>query len=98
MDRAAFGFRRAIAHGMWTKARVLATLEPVLPPAYTVDVTFRAPVYLPSTVRLRAVSRAGTATGRDTGDIRFAVTPAELDAASSARPSTHLDGTVTFTP
>lgn len=93
-----FGFRRAIAHGMWTMARVLATLEPVLPPAYTIDVTFRAPVYLPSTVRLRTVSCANTGTGRDTDDIRLTLTPAELDAASSARPSTHLDGTVTFTP
>ncbi len=30
----AFGFPRAIAHGMWTHARVLAALEGRLPPAY----------------------------------------------------------------
>jgi hypothetical protein len=45
----AFGFPRAIAHGMWTKARCLAALEP-LPDACTVDVQFRKPILLPGTV------------------------------------------------
>ncbi len=45
-----FGFPRAIAHGMWTKARCLAALEADLPDAYTVDVSFRKPILLPSTV------------------------------------------------
>ena len=44
----AFGFPRAIAHGMWTKARCLAALESTLPDAYTVDVSFRRPLLLPS--------------------------------------------------
>ena len=44
-----FGFPRAIAHGMWTKARCLAALEP-LPDAYTVDVSFRKPILLPGRV------------------------------------------------
>jgi acyl dehydratase len=44
------GFPRAIAHGMWTKARCLAALEPRLPAAHVVDVRFRRPVLLPSTV------------------------------------------------
>jgi len=48
----AFGFPRAIAHGMWVKARVLATLEGRLSPAYTVDATFKSPVLLPSTIEL----------------------------------------------
>lgn len=47
-----FGFKRAIAHGMWTKARLLAELAPRLPPAYTVQVSFGSPVLLPATVRL----------------------------------------------
>ena len=42
-----FGFPRAIAHGMWTKARCLATLEPSLPDAYEVTVEFRKPLLLP---------------------------------------------------
>ncbi|USQ76975.1 MaoC family dehydratase [Ornithinimicrobium cryptoxanthini] len=46
----AFGFPRAIAHGMWTHARALAALEGRLPPAYEVEVDFRKPVLLPSTV------------------------------------------------
>jgi acyl dehydratase len=45
-----FGFPRAIAHGMWTKARSLAALEASLPDAYTVAVEFRKPVLLPGTV------------------------------------------------
>jgi hypothetical protein len=45
-----FGFPRAIAHGMWTKARALAALEATLPDAYTVDVSFRKPILLPGRV------------------------------------------------
>ncbi|GGU94999.1 hypothetical protein GCM10010495_00560 [Kitasatospora herbaricolor] len=52
-----FGFRRAVAHGMWTKARVLEALGPELPAAVRVEVAFRAPVPLPSEVRL-GVGRA----------------------------------------
>ncbi len=43
-----FGFPRAIAHGMWTKARCLAALR--LPDAFEVSVRFTKPVLLPSTV------------------------------------------------
>ena len=45
-----FGFPRTIAHGMWSKARCLAALAPRLPAAYTVEVAFKRPVPLPSTV------------------------------------------------
>ncbi|MES2917707.1 MAG: MaoC/PaaZ C-terminal domain-containing protein [Pseudomonadota bacterium] len=45
-----FGFPRAIAHGMWTKARCLAALESKLPDAFTVDVQFKLPVLLPAKV------------------------------------------------
>jgi hypothetical protein len=50
----AFGFPRRIAHGMWSKARCLAALEGRLPPSYTVDVAFKRPILLPSTVPFRA--------------------------------------------
>ncbi len=50
----AFGFRRAIAHGMWTKARCLAELDGHLPDAYTVRVDFRSPLLLPGRARFRA--------------------------------------------
>jgi hypothetical protein len=46
----AFGFPRAIAHGMWTKARCLAALEPSLRGAYQVEVEFRKPILLPTRV------------------------------------------------
>ncbi len=50
----AFGLPRTIAHGMWTHAHALATLQPRLPDAYTVSVKFAKPVLLPSTVRFAA--------------------------------------------
>ena len=46
-----FGFRRAIAHGMWLKARCLAAFEGRLPDALTAQVEFKSPLLLPSTVR-----------------------------------------------
>jgi acyl dehydratase len=49
-----FGFPRAIAHGMWTKARCLAAFEGRLPDAYTVDVRFKLPVLLPAKVGFAA--------------------------------------------
>jgi MaoC like domain len=44
------GFPRAIAHGMWTKARCLAALQSRLPDAFAVEVRFRKPILLPGTV------------------------------------------------
>ena len=47
-----FGFPRAIATGMWTKARVAAELEPQLKQsAYTLSLGFKKPVFLPSRTR-----------------------------------------------
>ncbi|HEU4736132.1 MAG TPA: MaoC/PaaZ C-terminal domain-containing protein, partial [Solirubrobacterales bacterium] len=44
------GFQRAIAHGMWTKARCLAAIESHLPDTFSVDVRFRKPIFLPGRV------------------------------------------------
>jgi acyl dehydratase len=46
----ALGFPRQIAHGMWSKARCVATLENRLPDAVRVDVAFKKPVLLPGSV------------------------------------------------
>lgn len=51
----AFGFPRAIAHGMWTKARALAAFEGRLPDSCTVEVDFAKPLLLPSTVEFTEV-------------------------------------------
>jgi acyl dehydratase len=75
----ALGFPRAIAHGMWTKARCLAALEPRLPKAYSVDVRFRRPLLLPATVEF------GSSPGE--GPIDFFVR-----GAGGGEP--HLDGRV----
>ncbi|QEY65088.1 acyl dehydratase [Metapseudomonas lalkuanensis] len=50
-----FGFPRAIAHGLWNKARSLAAVEIHLPAAgYEVEVRFQKPVLLPAEVTLLA--------------------------------------------
>jgi MaoC like domain len=51
-----FGMPRAIAHGMWTKARCLALLD--LPGAYTVEVDFKLPLLLPARVAFSGDSRS----------------------------------------
>ena len=73
------GFPRAIAHGMWTKARCLAALEGRLPDAFVVDVRFRKPIRLPGKVEF--LSDAGSE------EIHFAVRDAK-------RHTPHLDGIV----
>jgi acyl dehydratase len=83
-----FGFRRAIAHGMWTKARALAALEQgsgaALPDAVRVRVVFRSPVLLPTGLRLTAgrTDRGWAFAVRGTGDtgrthLRGELTPPE---------------------
>lgn len=52
----AFGFKQAIAHGMWSKARALASLN--LPDAYAADVWFKLPLYLPSEVEFLKAEQA----------------------------------------
>ena len=79
-----FGFRRAIAHGMWTKARAVAALSPPAPlDAAEVEVAFRAPLFLPGQAGLYA----GAA-----GDIR----DFEVRDATGAR--AHLRGRLTLSP
>jgi len=46
----AFGFKRQIAHGMWTKARSVAAFANRLPDRATVEVEFKKPVFLPGKV------------------------------------------------
>jgi acyl dehydratase len=77
-----FGFPSAIAHGMWTKARCLAALEPQLPSAFTVSVAFRKPIMLPARVTF-----AEQALG---GGIDFGVRDARKDTP-------HLEGRLKFT-
>lgn len=62
----AFGFQRAIAHGMWSKARCLAQLEPKLPDALVAEVAFGKPLLLPARVRFASEERSG-------GEVGFAI-------------------------
>jgi acyl dehydratase len=54
-----FGFRSAIAHGMWSKARALAALSGELPERYRVQVSFRRPILLPARVCFARQAGAG---------------------------------------
>jgi acyl dehydratase len=76
-----FGFPTAIAHGMWTKARCLAALDPRLPGSFTVEVSFRKPILLPATVQFGERARSG--------GIRVGV-------RNAGKGTPHLDGTVNF--
>lgn len=79
-----FGFRRAIVHGMWTKARAVAALSPQIPlGAAEVEVAFRAPLFLPGQVGLYA----GPA-----GDIR------DFEVRDAAGARAHLRGRLTLSP
>jgi acyl dehydratase len=78
----AFGFPRAIAHGMWTQARCLAALEQRLPERFSVAVDFRKPILLPGEVAFGEAE--------DERGIRFAVTR----NGKEDRETRHLDGRV----
>ena len=57
-----FGFRRAIAHGLWTKARALAALLPAAPVDHAaVAVEFKSPLLLPARASLWTTRSAGSA-------------------------------------
>jgi acyl dehydratase len=44
-----FGFKQAVAHGMWSLGRCLAAAAPHLPKgSMQVDTQFKLPVYIPS--------------------------------------------------
>ncbi len=75
----AFGFPRAIAHGMWTKARCLAAIESRLPDAFAAEVRFRKPILLPGRVEFHSTHE---------GEIDFTVRDAK-------RGTPHLDGRLT---
>jgi acyl dehydratase len=76
------GFPAAIAHGMWTKARALAALEPRLPDAFAVDVRFRRPILLPAKVEFATSDGA-----KD--EIDFTVR-----GQGAKRSNRHLDGRI----
>ena len=79
----ALGFPRAIIHGMWTKARCLAALQesagapPTAP--LSVEVRFRRPITLPSSVGFESAGEGDT--------VRFGV----RDTSGATE---HLDGRV----
>lgn len=69
----AFGFSRAIAHGMWSQARCLAQIEGLVPPAYVTRASFGKPLLLPARVRFVVEERGG-------GEVGFALRNKRDDA------------------
>ncbi|WP_019812732.1 MaoC/PaaZ C-terminal domain-containing protein [Saccharomonospora saliphila] len=83
-----FGFRSAIAHGMWSKARCLAAFEGRLPAAYTVDVRFKLPVLLPAKVAFTSWPTDDTGRRGVAGGWAF-------ELWNARKPKPHLTGTIT---
>ncbi|SDH98168.1 Acyl dehydratase [Rhodococcus triatomae] len=50
----AFGFPKTIAHGMWSAAAILSTVEGRIPDAVTYSVRFGKPILLPATLNMYA--------------------------------------------
>jgi acyl dehydratase len=81
----AFGFPRAIAHGMWTLARAAAALQPPKPLTdATLSAEFKAPMLLPGDAWLWSASPAPT--------LR------ELEVRDAAGEKPHLRGRFQWTP
>jgi acyl dehydratase len=77
-----FGFERVLAHGMWSKARCLAEVMPVIGDrGFSVDVEFKLPVFMPSEVSFAFEQN-------DTGLVF------ELRDSKGRRP--HIQGQVTY--
>lgn len=81
-----FGFDRVLAHGMWSKARVVAALAPqIADRPCTVDVAFKLPLLLPADVKFgfECVQED------DNDSVRF-----ELRDSRGRRP--HLSGAISY--
>jgi acyl dehydratase len=85
----ALGFPRAIAHGMWTKARCLAALQDahadLRQGAFAIEVSFRRAILLPATVRFDSLAEAG--------DVSFGVREASSEGIHLAGRLRPLHGT-----
>lgn len=77
----AFGFPRAIAHGMYTAARALAAAGPARGETYDWTVTFARPVLLPSTVDVAV--RPTASVSPEVRDAVAQVAPAEPQGAGN---------------
>ena len=76
-----FGFPAAIAHGMRTKAKSLATLAHLVPDAFTIEVAFRKPILLPGEVSFGARGSDG-GLGSERAAIVFGVTSGDFEGIS----------------
>jgi acyl dehydratase len=81
------GYRRAIAHGMWTFARALAAIEAKRPFALPIesDASFKRPIFLPAEIEIRLLVERMV--GSDARAVRF-----EARDAHSGEP--HMTGSI----
>ena len=85
----AFGFPRQIAHGMWSKARCIAMLDPRLPDAVSVEVAFKKPILLPGRVAFGSRELPSGA-GKPNQDWAFSLTNPKNGAPHLLGRTTHL--------
>jgi len=81
------GYRRAIAHGMWTFARALAAIETKRPFALPIeaDASFKRPIFLPAEIEIRLLEERPAR--REAHTVRF-----EARDARSGEP--HMNGSL----
>ena len=78
-----FGFKQAVAHGMWSLGRCLAAAAPHLPKGkMQVDTQFKLPVYIPSQALARTWNSSDTVRDRDVHDARRSAAPGDAGAAA----------------
>jgi NAD(P)-dependent dehydrogenase (short-subunit alcohol dehydrogenase family)/acyl dehydratase len=81
------GYRRAIAHGMWTFARVLAAIEAKGPFGLPIEAeaSFKRPIFLPTEIEIRLLDERSA--GNEAHAVRF-----EVRDARSGEP--HVSGSI----
>lgn len=94
----AFGFPRAIAHGMWAQGRVLGALDGRLPDSYDVQIAFAKPILLGSTVTFSTGRDVQGGNARDGRALRYAVSSGERVHLTGAVRASSADACTGSTP
>ncbi|MBM4341071.1 MAG: SDR family NAD(P)-dependent oxidoreductase [Deltaproteobacteria bacterium] len=81
------GYRRPIAHGMWTFARVLAVIEADRPFTFPIEVNalFKRPIFMPTEIEIRLLDEQKP--GGSTRSVRF-------EARDSRSGEPHMNGSM----
>ena len=92
----AFGFKHAIMHGMWLKARTIAALSPIINDQSVVNVSveFKQPTPLNSEVRMNyQVKDSQTNSNLDNSNLDGGI---DFDIRSQDGRNLHMTGSITY--